>query len=103
MFQPWPTKAKKYIRVSVPMMYSERMTSGAAAAAARSTSPAECFRILLGMARAQEAGRPDAQHGDEEGEDPDLGERAMEDEPAQRFDHADEEPAHQIGRAHVST
>src|SRR5215475_4970062 len=115
MFQPCPTNAKKKTSVSVPSTYSERTRSGMAAATAprapRITArviraPAVTRRGMGGerwgascpVRRAEQARGADEQHQDEEDEDADLGERAVQEEPAEGLDDADEQPAEQRAR-----
>src|SRR5262245_64018891 len=115
MFQPCPTNAKKKTSVSVPSTYSERTSSGMAAATAprapRITAraigaPAVMRRGVGGergaascpVRRAEQSGGPDEQHQDEEDEDADLGERAVQEEAAEGLDDADEQAAEQRAR-----
>src|SRR5688572_25079841 len=90
MFHPWPTKPKKSMSVSVPMTYSDRMSRGAASAAAPRAPAATRLRVLPG---AKEAGGTDEQHEDEEREDADLRQRAVQKEASERLHHAHEQAA----------
>src|SRR5687767_10152220 len=92
MFHPWPTKPKKSMSVNVPTTYSERISRGATTAAAGSAPAAMRSRVLPGT---KEAGGSKQQDEDEEGEDPDLGEGAVQEEPTQRLHHAHEQAAQQ--------